>query len=103
MIHISGETIYQDAESFIPERWYSRPELIKIKGCHTPFIKESPYSCIGRNVALMEIRTLMARVLLEYKVAFAPGEDGYRLLNESKDHFTMSLAPLDLAFTPLNA
>lgn len=45
----------------------------------------------------------MARVLLEYKVAFAPGEDGYRLLNESKDHFTMSLAPLDLAFTPLNA
>lgn len=32
----------------------------------------------------MELRTLTARLLLKYDIAFAPGEDGTRILTETK-------------------
>lgn len=56
--------------------------------------------CIGKNLAMMEMRLVTAHVLTRFDVSLAPGEDGYRLLNESHDHFTVTLAPLDLVFTP---
>lgn len=58
---------------------------------------------MGRELALTELRTLTARLLIENDISLAEGEDGWRLLNESKDHFSMSLAPLDLVFSPLFA
>ena len=51
-------------------------------------------------VAYMEMRTLTAQLLLAYDVALAPGEDGYKLLYETKDHFTLGLGELSLVFTP---
>lgn len=72
--------------------------MVKYKGAFVPFLIGA-YNCIGKGVAMMELRTLTARILLNYNVSFAPGEDGSRLENDSKDHFTMSLAPLDLMFT----
>jgi cytochrome P450 len=58
-----------------------------------------PYGCVGKQLALMEIRNVMARVVTEFDVAFAPGEDGTKLLEESRDTFTIALAPLELVFT----
>lgn len=88
---------YVQAEAFIPERWYSKPELIKNINAWVPFA-HGPYQCIGKSLAMMEIRSLTAKVLLAHDVRLAPGEDGSLLLNESKDHFSMSLAPLNLVF-----
>jgi hypothetical protein len=48
----------------------------------------------------MQIRTLTARILLEFDVKFAPTEDGKRILTETKDHFTVDVGGLDLVFTP---
>jgi tryprostatin B 6-hydroxylase len=49
----------------------------------------------------MELRTLTAQLVLKYDVAFAPGgEDGHRLLTQTRDHFTLTLGQLDLVFTP---
>lgn len=33
----AGEKIYTDAKEFIPERWYSKPELIKDRTAFAPF------------------------------------------------------------------
>ena len=52
-------------------------------------------------VAYIEMRTLAAQLLLAYDVALAPGEDGHKLLYETKDHFTLGLAELNLIFTPV--
>ena len=54
-------------------------------------------------VAYIEMRTLITQLLLEFDVAFAPGEDGKDLLQKSKDHFTTGLVPLNLVFTPTTA
>ena len=49
--------------------------------------------------ALMELRSVIARVVTEFDVSFAPGEDGTALLEDSLDTFTIALAPLMLVFT----
>ena len=95
--------IYPEATSFLPERWYSkRDELIKHKDAFAPF-SMGPFGCIGKNLAYMQIRTLTARILLEFDVSFAPGEDGSRILTQTKDHFTVDPGQLDLVFTPRKA
>lgn len=57
------------------------------------------YSCIGKQLALNELRTVITKMVLEFDVAFAPQEDGTKLLTESKDVFTMSNAELRLVWT----
>lgn len=77
--------------------------MIKDKNAFNPFMAGCPGSCIGKNLALVQIRSLAAKLLSKYDVAFAPGEDGTRLLMESRHHFSISVAPLDLVFTPIRA
>ena len=60
------------------------------------------FSCIGKQLALNELRTVISKLVLEFDVAFAPGEDGYKLLNKSMDVFTMSNAELKLTWTERN-
>jgi len=86
----------------MPERWYSKPELIQHKDAFAPF-SMGPFGCIGKQLAYMELRTLTARILLEFDVKFAPGEDGTRVLKETKDHFTVDVGSLDLVFTTVKA
>lgn len=57
------------------------------------------YSCIGKQLALMELRIVTARLVTEFDIAFAPGEAGKNLLENTKDVFTMEVAPLMLVFT----
>lgn len=57
-----------------------------------------PYSCIGKQLALMEVRAVTARLVSKFDISFGPGEDGSTLLNETHDCFTLHLAPLNLQF-----
>ncbi|KAI3320354.1 cytochrome P450 monooxygenase-like protein [Xylariaceae sp. AK1471] len=84
---------------FIPERWTTRPDLVLKKKAFCPF-SLGRFSCIGKNLALNELRTVISKAVLEFDISFAPGETGQALLEESKDMFTMALAKLDLRFTP---
>jgi cytochrome P450 family 628 len=47
----------------------------------------------------MELRNVTARIVTEFDIKFAPGEDGSALMEESKDVFTMELAPMEVIFT----
>lgn len=42
------EDYYEQANEFIPERWYSKPEMIKHKNAFAPFSLGFE-NCIGRN------------------------------------------------------
>lgn len=58
-----------------------------------------PYGCIGRQLALLEMRNLMVQILNNFNVfKFAPDEDGTNLLVHGKDHFTIGLLPFNLIF-----
>jgi cytochrome P450 len=84
---------------FIPERWYSSPELIKNKSAFIPFALGF-WGCIGKPLAYMELRAVIARLVMSFDIAFAPGEDGSKLVNESRDGFTMVVADMYMLLTP---
>lgn len=58
-----------------------------------------PFGCIGKNLALMELRTLTTRLITRFDMKLAPGEDGTRLLKQTKDHFTVDLGDVEILFT----
>lgn len=50
-------------------------------------------------LALLEMRDLVSHFIYHFeRVRFAPGEDGSRLVNGTKDHFTIGVQPLNLIF-----
>ncbi|KAJ5517182.1 hypothetical protein N7527_008742, partial [Penicillium freii] len=63
---------YSKPEAFIPERWYSHPDLIQDASAFAPF-SAGPYGCIARPLALLNIRATVARILVDYDVCLAPG------------------------------
>jgi cytochrome P450 len=62
------------------------------------YVRLGPYGCIGKPLALMQIRTLVAKIVMHFDIYFAPGEDGSNLVEKSRDHFTLGLADLNLVF-----
>ncbi|KAL2868106.1 cytochrome P450 [Aspergillus lucknowensis] len=111
-VHVPGEThifcplycigrselAYARPEEFIPERWYKWPELVKEKAAFMPF-SAGEFNCIGRPLALMNLRTTVARLVMEFDIEFAPGEDGSRFLGDAKDNFVFYFGHLNLVFT----
>ncbi|KAF2649441.1 putative benzoate 4-monooxygenase cytochrome P450 [Lophiostoma macrostomum CBS 122681] len=94
------EKIYERPEEFVPERWYSRPQMVKDRSAFNPF-SMGRYACVGKNLALAEIRFVTALLVTRYEIAFAPGEDGTRVWKEMKDQFTAVPGKLDLVFSPI--
>ncbi|PVH96582.1 cytochrome P450 [Periconia macrospinosa] len=84
-------------DTFLPERWLSQPELILRSEAYMPF-GYGAYACIGKQLALMEMRLTLARLIQRFDIWFASGEDGRRLLEGSKDWFTWGLGDLMLVF-----
>ena len=102
---IKVQSCCEHANEFIPERWYSRPEMIKNKSAYAPFALGLPvsktrnqtkanqtitdrYNCIGKNLALAEIRYVTALLASKYDVSFPPGEDGRSVEENTLDQFT---------------
>jgi cytochrome P450 len=59
--------------------------------------------CIGKPLALMELRTVLTKLIMAFDVDFAPGDDGSDLISKGRDHFTMETGPLNLVFKPRSA
>ena len=57
--------------------------------------------CIGRNLALMEVRLATALLISKYDVHFAAGEEGVDIFREMTDLFIACPGPLQLCFEKL--
>ncbi|KAL4901993.1 hypothetical protein BDW74DRAFT_187010 [Aspergillus multicolor] len=89
---------FPSGNEFIPERWLDeKDKLIKHEEAFFPF-QLGRYGCVGKQLALMEMRLVIARIALEFDIAFAPGETGEMFDREAKDTFTFTVGPLMLDF-----
>lgn len=52
------------------------------------------------QLALMEIRYVVARLVHLYDVKLAPGQEKKTFLDSKRDTFTLALGPLNVIFTP---
>ncbi|OCL03915.1 cytochrome P450 [Glonium stellatum] len=92
------ERMFARPLEFIPERWTTQPELVKDSSCFIPF-SVGPYSCVGKQLALMEMRYVVSQIVHRYDVSFAPAQNAESFLDGKRDTFTLALGPLDLVFT----
>lgn len=72
-------------DELIPERWTTKPDLIINKKGYMLF-NVGTCSFVGRQLALMEVRTVIVKLLYELDIAFASGENG-GLIMKTKDYF----------------
>ncbi|KAE8154452.1 cytochrome P450 [Aspergillus avenaceus] len=93
----TDERYYKNPKQFIPERWSEEKGLVS-KGA--PFIPFSfgPYSCPGKNLALLMLRMTVSILVQEYDIAFAPGETGEAFEKGTLDTFTTTLPPVQVQF-----
>jgi len=56
------------------------------------------YTCIGKNLALSEIRVVTSLLVSKYHIRFASNDDGSRVERDMKDQFTAAPGQLDLMF-----
>ncbi|KAK8189111.1 putative P450 monooxygenase [Phyllosticta capitalensis] len=97
-----SEKAYAEPHRFLPERWYEKKEMVKKEKAFFPF-STGVFGCIGKPLALMELRLVIAKLLVAFDIAFAPGETGDDLLNKTRDHFTIECGGLKLVFKERNA
>nr|QKG86308.1 NotG [Aspergillus sp. FM242] len=94
------ESAYAEPLSFIPERWYKHPDLIKHRSAHAPFMTGTgPYSCIGKPLALMNIRTTIARLIMTFDIQFPKGVDATPFMEHAEDHFSLGIERMPIVFT----
>ncbi|KAL2870494.1 cytochrome P450 [Aspergillus lucknowensis] len=65
---------FREPEKFVPERWFSIPEMVIRKEAFIPFSR-GPYSCVGKPFAMMELRLLLATIVREFDLEFPSGEE----------------------------
>lgn len=100
------ESAFEKPEEFIPERWYSKPELIKDrrafmpfgtgKCSHWPTVEVENYAyefkgrrqCVGKGLALTQIRLVVATLLHDFTVQLAPGNDPEAVERDMRDQVT---------------
>ncbi|KAJ5622751.1 cytochrome P450 [Penicillium lividum] len=94
------ESAYGRPDEFIPERWYSQPDLIRDRRAFAPFGVGNT-SCVGKNLALTQIRMVAAALVSRYHLDFAPeSKNGELVEKEMKDQLTAQPGPCHLVFTP---
>ncbi|PYH73327.1 cytochrome P450 [Aspergillus vadensis CBS 113365] len=93
-----SELSYKKPLEFIPERWYQQPELINDQSAFVPF-NIGTYNCIGKPLALQNLRATVAHLVTTFDVKFAPGNAEKDLIRRSKDCFVLYHGELDLIFT----
>ncbi|KAL2838069.1 cytochrome P450 monooxygenase [Aspergillus pseudodeflectus] len=91
------ERVFAQPQEFLPERWTTRPELIKEPSAFIPF-NAGPYACVGKQLALMELRLVAAEILTRYNVRLAEGQRADVFLESCHDTFTLATGALELVF-----
>jgi cytochrome P450 len=103
IVQIPPFALYHDSrnfakpDEFIPERWIDRPELILRKDAFIPFMT-GPYSCAGKGLAMMELRSVVGRVVNEFDVKVPEAFDEGKYWEGIKDHFTAGAPKQDVRF-----
>ncbi|TGJ79166.1 hypothetical protein E0Z10_g9599 [Xylaria hypoxylon] len=91
------ESSYASADHFIPERWTTRQDMVKDNRGFAPF-SLGKFGCIGKSLAMIEMRFVIALLLKKFKIEFQGSDKGEALFADLKDQFTFAPGDLLLRF-----
>ncbi|KAH6879524.1 benzoate 4-monooxygenase cytochrome P450 [Thelonectria olida] len=104
IIQLPSYTMYRDDRAFaqpnmfVPERWTTKPDLVKEPSVYAPF-STGRYSCVGKQLGLMEMRSVTFELLSRYDVSFVRDYSPKSFVDGMRDYFTLALPDLELVFT----
>ncbi|KAI9651077.1 hypothetical protein NHQ30_001114 [Ciborinia camelliae] len=99
---MKDERYFPQGTEFIPERWTSEnPELVKDRRAYIPF-GHGVHSCVGKTLALQELRLVIARIVSTFDIQFGPSHDELVFESEWKDYYIAKIGTLWLRFRPRN-
>lgn len=107
LVHIPLFPLFHDPrnfvspDEFIPERWTTRPELILNRHAFIPF-STGAHNCAGKALAMMELRSVVGRVVAEFDVVLDEGTDVDAYWEGIKDHFTAGPPNMTAKFIKAN-
>ena len=86
-------------DDFLPERWTDQPDLIKDASVYIPFFGSGTFSCVGKALALLQMRQVLASIVLEFTFELASKEHGGdEFLADTTDYFACFANTLNLVF-----
>ena len=88
---------FVDGPQYIPERWTSRPELVKDRRAFIPF-SYGPHSCVGKALAMNELRLAVGRIVYGFEVRKGEGWSEEKWRGGWKDYFTVKPGEARLRF-----
>ncbi|KUJ07705.1 cytochrome P450 [Mollisia scopiformis] len=91
------EDCFEQGTKFIPERWTTKPEMVRNPKGHIPF-SIGQYNCIGQHLAWRIMRYTVARIVWRYTFHLAPGYDGHNMEGDKVDRFTAFPGIVPLCF-----
>ncbi|KAI2642491.1 cytochrome P450 monooxygenase-like protein [Xylaria nigripes] len=93
------ESAFVQPNDFIPERWYSRPELILNKQAFAPF-SHGARLCLGKGVAYAAMRLVITILLKKYDISFVPEYDEETFWRDMRDQVTCQPGAVFCNFRP---
>ncbi|OJT10335.1 Isotrichodermin C-15 hydroxylase [Trametes pubescens] len=98
---------FSDPNVFYPDRWLpgaadADPNFVHDTRAYAPF-SFGPNNCVGRGLALQEMRMLAALLLRRFEMRFADGWDAREYEEGLKDWFVLQKPALRVVLTPRGA
>lgn len=92
------ESSYKSADQWIPERWTTRPEMVRDTRGFAPF-SQGRFNCVGKGLAMNEMRFVIALLIQKFQVDFLGHDKGEELFANLRDQFTAAPGKLELRFS----
>ncbi|KAL5478590.1 hypothetical protein ACEPAI_2774 [Sanghuangporus weigelae] len=87
-------------DSFIPEQWIEDSnKFITNTSAFIPF-STGPANCVGKNLALLEMRMMVAAIIQKFDIRFAADYDPRKWDEELQEFMAMSVGKLPVALNP---
>ena len=95
VIHRDPSNFSPSPDAFIPERWLDlgSGKYSTNTSAFVPF-SAGPANCVGKNLALLEIRLTVAAILQKFEMRFSREYELCRWEEDLRDYFVMQIGEL---------
>ena len=100
ILHRDPRYFFPFPDSFMPDRWLDH-EGKKFKTDTSAYIPFSagPANCVGKNLALLEMRMVVSAILQRFDLKFAEDYDAKQWEEDMRDYFVIKVGELPVVLT----
>ncbi|KAK7061078.1 hypothetical protein VNI00_000813 [Paramarasmius palmivorus] len=98
-IHRDERYFSPDPDRFWPDRWLTEKGTVLEQAAFIPF-STGPMNCVGKSLAQMELRAVIASLVQRFDMSFKDGWDQSKWEGDLEDYFVFSKGQLPVILNP---